>query len=130
MKRLIILLAVALIPLFGCKERKVTMADNGSTIDLVVGQVLKVELPSDASSGNTWRTFAYEDSVIIRKGKPNYMLGNDGIGGSGVYYFRFKAIGPGTSKLYMEYGNKFGDEEKPLRTFEITLNVHDPEDGK
>ncbi len=126
MKKLIVILALITVPLLGCKERKVTLADNGSTIDLIIGQVLKVELPSDAQSGNTWRTFKYEDSVIVSRGKPNYMLSDGRSGLPGVYYFRFKAIGAGTTQLYMEYGNKFGDEEKAIRTFEITINVHDP----
>jgi len=126
MKRIFLIALIAIIPmLIGCKEKKVSYSDSGNTIDLAVGQILKVELPANASSGNTWRKIAYEDSVLIRKGKPNYMLADDRIGSAGVYYYRFKAIGPGTSKLLMEYGSKYDDDKKPSKVFEITVNVHE-----
>ncbi len=121
---LLSLLCIAAI-LYGCKEKKVTYTESGTSIDLIIGQILKVELPANASSGNTWRKIAYEDSVIVSKGKPNYMLADDRIGSAGVYYYQFKAIGTGTSILYMEYGSKYDDDKKPVKTFEITVVVHD-----
>ena len=119
----ILIASILIITITSCKEKKVTYADNGKKIDIAVGQVLKIELPSDASSGNTWRKFVYNDSVIIRKGKPNYMLSSDP-NSPGVYYFRFEAVAPGISKLYIEYGNKFGKEKPALKTFEIDIEIH------
>lgn len=125
MKRFFIIALMILIPIiYACKEKKVTYSESGSTIDLAVGQILKLELPANASSGNTWRKIAYEDSVLARNGKPNYLLADDRIGSAGVYYYKFKAIGPGTSKLLMEYGSKYDDEKKPVKIFELTVNVH------
>lgn len=125
MKKIIILSLIISLPLiYSCKEKKVTYAQSGSTIDLVVGQLLKIELPANASSGNTWRKIAYEDTVLARKGKPNYMLADDKIGSAGVYYYRFSAVGAGTSKLLMEYGSKYDDAKKPSKIFEITVVVH------
>ena len=116
--------------LYGCKEIKVTFAESGSTIDMIVGQTLKVELPANASSGNTWRKIMYNDSIIVKSGKPNYMLADDRIGSPGVYYYRFKTIGQGKTKLIMEYGNKYDDDKKALKTFEITLIVHENKNSK
>ena len=90
---------------------------------MVVDQILKVELPGDATSGNDWRRIAYEDSVIVRSGRTNYLLG-DGADSPGIYYFRFKALAEGTSKLIMEYGSKYDSDEKPVKLFEITVIVH------
>lgn len=124
MKKLLIFTFLISLPLlYGCREVLVKYSDNGSTVRLVIGQVLKVELPGDASSGNDWRKIAYEDSVIIRSGKPNYLLGNDLVGSPGIYYFRFKTVAAGTSNLYMEYGSKYKSDEKPIRIFEITVVV-------
>lgn len=126
MKRFLLLFVIITIPLFyGCREILVKYSDNGETVHMVIDQVLKVELPGNASSGNDWRKIAYEDSVIIRSGKPNYLLGDDRVGSAGVYYFRYKAIGAGTSKLYMEYGSKYDSHKKPVKTFEITVIVHE-----
>ncbi|NQU34526.1 MAG: protease inhibitor I42 family protein, partial [Bacteroidetes bacterium] len=111
--------------LYACKEIKVTYSDSGSTIDMVAGQILKIELPANASSGNTWRKIVYDDSVIVKAGKPNYMLSDDRLGSPGVYYYRFKTVGPGTSKLTMEYGSKYDDDKKAVKVFEITIIVHE-----
>ncbi len=92
---------------------------------MVVDQILKVELPGNTSTGNDWRQIAYNDSVIMRNGKPNYMLADDRMGSPGVYYFRFRAISVGTSKLYMEYGSKYDSGKKALKTFELDIIVVD-----
>ena len=111
------------IPLFyACKEKIVRYSDSGKTINLVVGQVLKLELPGDATSGSDWRKLTYNDSVLIRKGKPNYMLGSSN-SMPGVYYYRFTAINAGTSKVIMEYGDKFDDDEPATKIFEIEVHV-------
>ena len=125
MKKLLILWVIVSLPLlYGCREIVVKYSDNGTTVNMVVDQILKVELPGDASSGNDWRKIAYEDSVIIRTGRTNYLLG-DGIDSPGVYYFKFKALAAGTSKLIMEYGSKYDSDEKPVKMFEITVVVHE-----
>lgn len=69
---------------YGCKQKLITYADSGSTVYLKVDQILKVELPGNTSTGNDWRKVAYDDNVILRKGKPNYMLGDDRIGSASV----------------------------------------------
>ncbi len=125
MKKLFFFSALLSIPLFyGCREVLVSYSDNGTTVHMVVDQILKVELPGDATSGNDWRKIAYEDIVIVRSGRTNYLLG-DGTDSPGIYYFRFKALAAGTSKLIMEYGSKYDSDEKPVRVFEITVVVHD-----
>lgn len=128
MKKFILLILIIQLPLlYGCREVLVRYSDNGKTIHMVIDQILKIELPSDAASGNDWRKIAYNKSQIIKSGKPNYMLGDAGEGLPGVYYFRFKAIAAGTSQLYLEYGLKYDSDEKPVRTFEITVIVHEKE---
>lgn len=125
MKKSIFFFALAIVfALTGCKEIKVTFADSGKTINMVMGQLLKIELPSNASTGNTWRQIAYEDSVLAKSGKPNYVLGDEGIGSAGKYNYRFKTIGTGISKIYMEYGSKYDYSKKPLKIFELTVVVH------
>lgn len=126
MKRLFFLLLVLSIPVLNaCKVKTVTYSDNGKTIHLAVNQILKIELPGEASSGNDWRKMIYNDSIVIRKGKGNYMLGDKDpmMGESGVYHFKFLALNAGETKLYMEYGNKYKYEKEPVRTFELNLVV-------
>ncbi len=121
-KALLILICLTIPLLYSCKEKIVKYSDSGKTINLVVGQVLKLELPGDAQSSSNWRKMTYNDSVLIRKGKPNYMLGHDA-NTPGVYYYRFTAINAGTSKVIMEYGDKFKDDKPASKIFEIDVVV-------
>ncbi len=114
--------------LLSCKELSVKYSDSGSSVDMVVGQVVKIELPANASTGNTWRKIMYNDSVIVKSGKPNYMLGDDRIGSAGVYYYRFEAVNAGTTELIMEYGSKFDDKKEALKIFTLNINVHEVKD--
>jgi predicted secreted protein len=118
----VVLLSGMLI-LSSCAEKIVKYQDSGSTIHLKVGQTLKVELPGNASTGNDWRKMSYDDKVIMKKGKPNYVLADDRIGSAGLYYFKFKAVAPGVTKLYMEFGSKYDDSKDPVKTFELEIIV-------
>ncbi len=126
MKKIFFLLIVLSVPLLNaCKVKTITYADNGKTIHLAVNQILKIELPGEATSGSDWRKMEYNDSIIIRKGKGNYMLGDSDpmMGKSGIYHFKFLAINPGTTKLLMEYGNKYKYEKPALKTFKLEIVV-------
>lgn len=67
----------------------------------------------------------YNESVMIQKGKGNYMLsdGDPMMGESGIYHFKFLSINPGKTKLYMEYGNKFKNEKPAVKTYELDIVI-------
>jgi len=122
MKRFTLILVIISLPfLYACKEKLVKYKDSGTSIHLMVDQVLKVELPGDATSGSDWREMRYDNVILQKKGKGNYLLG-DGTT-PGIYYFRFKAMIPGETKLYMEYGNKYDSDKKATKVFEIDVVV-------
>lgn len=126
MKRLALLIIVVALPfLFACKEKLVKYKDSGTTVHLMVDQTLKVELPGDAGSSNAWRELRYDNVVLLRKGKGNgnYVLGSGDSEYSGNYFFRFRAMVPGETKLYMEYGHKYDSGKKPSKIFEIDVVV-------
>jgi len=115
---------VLLLPSFyGCKEIVVKYEDSGKTIHMMVDQILKVHLPSNASSGNDWRKTAYDDKVIHRMGKPNYMLGDGSVGSPGITMFRFKGLAVGETDLVMEYGSKYNSDKEALKTFKLKIIV-------
>lgn len=124
MNRSIAFLFILLIPIMmGCKELVVTYADNGTTVHLAVDQILKIELPANASTGNNWRKISYNDTVLIKMGKQNYVLSDDRDGSPGKVYYRFKGLAPGTCKLFMEYGSKYDSYKEPVKTFELEVIV-------
>ncbi|PLX13199.1 MAG: hypothetical protein C0598_04235 [Marinilabiliales bacterium] len=127
MKKFLLLVAIISIPtLFSCKELVVTYKDSGKEITLVKGQVLKITLPANASTGNIWRKTAYNDSIIYRYGKSNYMLADENaVGSPGTLTVRFKALNSGKTKLFMEYGSRFDEHEKALKEFSLDITVVD-----
>lgn len=116
------LMVLSLFLMYSCIEKAVKYSDSGSSVVLMVDQILKVELPGDASSGSDWRLMKYDNVILNRKGKGNYMLSNDNKS-PGVYYFKFRAMIPGQTKLYMEYGNKYDSDKKASKIFELDIEV-------
>jgi len=122
MKRFTIVLLMIIVPfLYACKEKLVTYKDSGTTVTLMVDQVLKVELPGDAGSGSDWREMRYDNVILQKKGKGNYVLGDGST--PGIYYFRFRAMVPGETHLYMEFGNKYDSDKKATKVFELDVVV-------
>jgi len=124
-KLFFLLIAIAMPMAYACKEKKITFENNGETIHLTVNQLLLIELPGDENSDSSWRKIEFNNSVLINKGNGNYTLSEKNylLEEQGVYNFRFLAINPGSSRLYMEYGNKNKPKEAPLKTFEIEVVV-------
>lgn len=119
----IVLFMVSLWFLYGCKEKVVTYADSGTTVQLKAGQALKVELSGNPSTGNDWRKITYDDQVIMKDRQRDYVLKDERIGSGGVYQFYFKAVMPGKTKLYMEYGPKYDTEKEAVKIFELEVVV-------
>ena len=99
------------------------MADNGTTINIAVGQVISIELPTDASVMRSWQNIKYNDSILVQKGKPNHLLTSD-VESPGVYQIKFEAVNVGTSNISLEYSKKMGKDKTPDNTFEIEVKVH------
>ncbi len=126
--RLALILIVITLPLqYGCKEKLVRFQESGKTFHVQIDDVVKLQLPGDPSTGNAWRKIFYNDSVLTRVGKKDYKIGDELTGDGGFYYYRFRAIAPGTSTIKMEYGNRFKSTEKATKHFEITVIVEDME---
>lgn len=125
MRKYFIFSLILVIPIiYSCKEMLLTYKDSGKTITLAKGQMLKIQLPANASTGNIWRNTIYNDSIISRIGKPNYMLSDDGsVGATGTLTLRFRAINTGSSKLFMEYGSRFDINKPILKEFSLDINV-------
>ncbi|PLW94369.1 MAG: hypothetical protein C0591_12845 [Marinilabiliales bacterium] len=122
-KYLLMAFLATLVFQYGCKEKVVSYADSGTKVQLKTGQALKVELSGNPSTGNDWRKITYDDQVIMEDGKRDYKLDDDKIGSGGMYQYHFKALAPGKTKLFMEYGPKYDDQKEALKIFEIEVLV-------
>jgi len=124
-KLLTAVLMIMLVLQFGCKEKRITYADSGSTVYLKVNQPMIIELPGNPSTGNSWRSLEFDENIILKTDDAVFTPNDERIGSPGVYQFTFKAISPGTTKLFMEFGPRYDEEKEALKTFDLEVVVHD-----
>lgn len=118
----------------GCATREriltVTEAENGSTVNIGAGDRLRVELPSNPSTGYSWQTMELNSWVLARTKRPVYtphgVVGTDGqrrVGSGGTLTLEYEAIGAGTSTVKVAYSRPWETNGAPAKTFQLTVVV-------
>ena len=124
----------ALILATGCatKERIVTVTESadGSTVNIGAGDRLRVELPSNPSTGYSWQTMELNSWVLARTKRPVYTPDSAGgtdrqrmVGSGGKLAFEYEAIGVGTSPVRIAYSRQWETNTAPAKTFQLTVVV-------
>lgn len=124
----------ALLLATGCatRERIVTVTEsaNGSTVNIGEGDRLRVELPSNPSTGFSWQTLELNSWVLARTKRPEFtpdwVVGPDRqrmVGGAGKLTFEYEAIGAGTSPVKIAYSRQWETNTAPAKTFQLTVVV-------
>lgn len=124
----------ALILATGCatKERIVTVTESadGSTVNIGAGDRLRVDLPSNPSTGYSWQTMELNSWVLARTKRPVYTpdsaVSPDGqrrLGSGGRLTFEYEAIGAGTSPVRIAYSRPWETNAAPAKTFQLTVVV-------
>jgi predicted secreted protein len=125
MKRIFFVSIISLMVfvLSSCKEKALTMDDNGKTIELKTGETFTVNLRGSASTGNYWKIVEIDKGIVIEDIEHTFSADNNKTGAAGTYTYHFKAVSNGESTLKMVYGPKSNPELKPRKTFSIKLIV-------
>ena len=76
-----------------------TEKDNGSVVNLAVGQTLEITLASNISTGYTWNIISIDTAILEQVGEKEYVQDVMRKGGGGHTTFRFKGAGRGKSSL-------------------------------
>jgi inhibitor of cysteine peptidase len=101
----------------------VTEQEAGQTVELSVGEKLRVILPGDPSTGFGWQ-LASEDAVVFRQvDDPVYNADSDALGSGGHFVYNFEAVAVGGAGLRMEYRRSWETGVTAERTFELTVVV-------
>lgn len=106
-----------------------TSADNGHTIDLVVGDTFKVELSGCGGCGYEWEMTGQPSPVVFRyegettSAPPSTTtVGQPPVVGAPVTYeWTFKAVGAHTTGFVAGYYPP--SQQKPSQTYTLTLTV-------
>ena len=107
------------------KSGTLTLEDDGSTLDLRVGQVVTVVLGCNRSAGLSWAMAEPTAAVLVPMGKPVYAATTrkaDSDRWSGTETWRFRAAQRGRQTLRLEYLREW-QRDVPERTFRFTANV-------
>lgn len=113
--------------LAGCatnsSTKVLTPLDSGHEVAVTVGQVLIVELPSNATTGYGWN-YRNSGEVVEQVGEREYMedghpLGMVGVGGMEIW--RFRAVKAGRQILWLHYSRPWEKDVAPVKT--VSFNV-------
>jgi predicted secreted protein len=108
------------------KQVTVTEKDNGGGFELNRGDVLTLRLESNPSTGYSWHIVRNDGKLFELMGKPTYEAPEKKSFAGGIEYkiFRFKALTHGKNILELHYKRIWEKEEKPLKTFLITIKIN------
>lgn len=91
-----------------------TYDDSGSRIELSENDTFEVTLKGEANTGYSWQLI--EPNSLVKLARPPLVKTK---GNSVEYTFKFKTVGQGEERIYLEYSN--GEEIK--KNFELTLLI-------
>lgn len=97
-------------------------SDNGRTLDIGLGESVRVSLPENATTGYRWKIDRYDESLIeaiaSETGYPASALGS---GGEVAFIFKSKKIG--TGEIVLKHWRHWEGESSVRARFQIRLNV-------
>ncbi len=122
---LILVLILTVMPL-GCSTKiaKLTIGDNGKTINIKKGGQIVIELEGNPSTGYTWEGKDMDASILQQEGEAAFKSSNPGlIGSSGTMILTYKALRVGTTTIKLIYHRPWETEVEPESTYSVTVVV-------
>ena len=104
----------------------VTGGDTGSRVQLSKGEILKVTLVGNPSTGFMWELPSLDTTILKKKGDWEFKADNAtrGFAGSpGQLTICFEAVGAGKTTLGLIYHQSFDPVTPPIQTFALTVVV-------
>jgi inhibitor of cysteine peptidase len=102
--------------------QSLTEADNDKTVDLRVGETVRVSLPENATTGYRWAIDRLDEDVIEAVGsEPNYP--GSAVGSAGHVAFTFKAKKAGTGEVTLKYWRHFEGDKSITNRFRLRLHT-------
>jgi inhibitor of cysteine peptidase len=96
--------------------------DNDRTVDVRVGDEVRISLPENASTGYRWAIDRYDENIIEALGsEPRYPAG--AVGSGGEIAFTFKARKAGTGEIALKHWRHWEGDRSIIARFRARLNV-------
>jgi len=111
----------------GCAKQgkviEVGPESNGGSLELAVGDRLRVVLEGNPTTGYLWDLYEVDREVLDMPEMPQYMQEGEGLGAGGKYTLEFVAQKAGETQLTLRYFRPFEMEAPPEDTFELDVTV-------
>ena len=102
-------------------EIVVTQDHNGGTVSAKVGDVIKLELPENPTTGYRWAVGTVDTKILVLE-RDDYQPGGQGIGSGGVRLLRFGTRGRGSAGLQCRL-ERLWESNPPKAVFHVTVKV-------
>lgn len=102
--------------------QSLTEADNERTIDLRVGESVRLTLPENATTGYRWAIDRLDRDVVEEAGSEAHPAGG-AIGSAGNVTFDFTAKKAGSSEVALKYWRHFEGEGSIVKRFSVRINA-------
>lgn len=97
---------------------------NGSRINLRVGDILQIVLAGNPTTGYTWEVAHNNADLLELQEEVEYQAEKTSLVGSGgTFIFTFKAIAKGNSSLKLIYRRPFEKGVPPIKEYQLTILV-------
>jgi len=102
--------------------QSLTEADNNRTIELRVGDTVRVSLPENATTGFRWAIDRLDGEVIEAVGSGSHRAGG-AVGSGGEVTFTFKAKKAGADDITLKYWRHFEGDSSITKRFHLRLDT-------
>lgn len=104
-------------------EVKLTLADQGKSIQVRPGDQIIVRLGENPTTGYGWAVEQLDPDVVTPVGSDYEPASNSGVGGGGERTFTFTAVKAGSSPIQLKLWRKWEGDKSIRQRFEVTIQV-------
>jgi inhibitor of cysteine peptidase len=97
--------------------------DDGTVVEVEVGEEVVVSLEGNATTGYSWQVTAVDSAVLALKGDPDYESSSNADGAGGTYTFHFDALAAGETEVVLQYFPTWEQPSATAGSFTFTVVV-------
>jgi inhibitor of cysteine peptidase len=96
--------------------------DNGRTVDIRLGELVRISLPENATTGYRWTIDRYDKDIIEEVAtEPRYETNAVGSGGEIEFFFKGRKIGAG--QIVLKHCRSWEGDQSISNRFQLRLQV-------
>jgi len=104
-------------------EVSITQADNGTAVELRVGDTLHIRLPERPTTGYRWAVERVEPGLVPTGGSAAATAPDSRAGSAGERTFTFKAQQAGQTSLHLENRREWERGAPAAEEFDVTARI-------